>query len=342
MIFFVSHAHVARLSGRTDPWVRKFFDDLEAAVRQRAGDGGFYDARLEPGIDQKERLATAIGTAQVFVPLYSPHYFGNSWAGAELASFRSRLKHLAPGTAARHMVPVVWVPLPPWLSRPEVDAAYAGHKDPEYAANGMRALAMLSVYRQSYQELIGELADRITAVARDHPLDPSPAGPLAPQPTGADRPALIVSAVTGGDPLAWRLPGHDLPVVEYVAEVAQRLGVPAQVVPSHEVLDRTARRPCVLLIDGDTRPEVLQAAVHDLPRWVVVQLITTPSPDLTSILRTAGLPAVVPVHGLADFERNAPLLVTEARKQYLRYGPVVTAPGLPRPSLRRTVDDRRG
>ncbi|GAA2849600.1 hypothetical protein Acy02nite_00420 [Actinoplanes cyaneus] len=346
MIFFLSHAHAARLSGRADPWVRKFFEDLEAAVHRRAGDGGFYDARLLPGTDQKEQLATAIGSAQVFVPLYSPQYFGNSWAAAELASFRSRLKFLGPAEAARHVVPVVWVPLPPWGSRREIDDAFtAVVKNAEYRANGLRALAMLGVYRESYEELVGAFAERITAVARDYPLEPSPAEPLTPEPTGTDRPVLIVSLISRGDPLRWQFRDHELPVGEYVTQVAARLGVPAAVVPPRELLDRTRNRPCVMLIEAGADPDVVRAAVGGLPRWVIAQVVASASAetsDLTGILRTAGLPAVTPVHTVAEFERNAPLLVTEARKQYLRYGPVVTAPGSPRPSLRRPVDDKRG
>lgn len=346
MIFFLSHAHAARLSGRVDPGVKRFFDDLDAAVRERTGDGGFHDARPAPGADQKEQLAAAIGAAQVFVPLYSPQYFGNSWAAAELASFRSRLKFLGPREAARHVVPVVWVPLPPWESHPEIDTAFTVvGKNADYLANGMRALAMLSVYRSSYAGLITAFADRIATVARDYPLEPSPAEPLAPETAAADRPALVVSLITRGDPRSWRFPEHDLPVGDYVSQVAQRLGVPAQAVPPNELLKRTEKRPCVLLIDADAAPEAVRAAVAGLPRWVIAQVVASASAEtsgLTGILRTAGLPAVTPVRGVAEFERNAPLLVTEARKQYLRYGPVVTAPGTPRPSLRRPVDEQRG
>lgn len=346
MIFFVSHAHAARLSGRTDPWVKKFFDDLDAAVRERLGDGGFYDALLDPGTDQKEQLAGAIGTAQVFVPLYSPQYFGNSWAAAELASFRSRLKFLGPREASRHVVPVVWVPPPPWEKRREIDEAFAGAaKNTDYLANGMRALAMLSVYRQSYLDMVTGFAERITAVARDYPLEPSPAEPVTPAATASDRPALVVSLISRGAPGAWQFPDHDLPVGEYVTQVAQRLGVPAHVVPANELLNRTLNRPCVLLIEAGVDPEIVRRAVRGLPRWVIAQVVASASAEtsvLTGILRTAGLPAVIPVHSVADFERNVPLLVTEARKQYLRHGPVVTAPGSTRPSLRRPVDDKRG
>ncbi len=132
---------------------------------------------------------------------------------------------------------------------------------------------------------------------------------------------------------------------EYVAQVAERLGVPATVVPPDDLLDRTRQRPCVLVIEAGAAPEAVRAAVRGLPRWVIAQVVAGASQEtgtLTGILRTAGLPVVTPVHTVADFERNAPLLVTEARKQYLRHGPVVTAPGTPRPSLRRPVDDKRG
>ncbi|WIM93173.1 TIR-like protein FxsC [Actinoplanes oblitus] len=329
MIFFVSHAHAVRVAGLarpdSDPWVSRFFGDLAAAV----GEDGFYDGLLDPAQDRKQQLGAALGTAQVFVPLYSPQYFGNSWATAELASFRHRLRRLGPAEAARHVVPVVWTPLPPWEHRPEVDEAFTVvGKNTDYAENGLRALCMLSLYRASYQTLVSAFAERIARVVRDSPLRPSAPGPLDPRPVDTGEPALVVSLL-----------GVAPEVGDRLIEVAERLGVPARILP----LDQSARRPCVLLLDAATSPETVRDTVAGLPRWVIPVVLASasaPTRAITGILRSAGLPQVSPLRATGEFDRNAPLLVTEARKQYLRYGPVVTAPGGPRPSLRRNNDSR--
>ncbi|KUL25421.1 TIR-like protein FxsC [Actinoplanes awajinensis] len=338
MIFFLSHANTARGSGTLDPWVKRFFDDLSDGVRARTGadETGFYDGLLEPGADRRARLTDEIGRARVFVPLYSPQYFGNSWAAAELDSFRSRLRGLGRAEAARHVVPVVWTPLPPWENRREFDEAFAVvGKSVEYTENGLRALCMLSVYRDAYRDLVAAFTDRIAGVARDSVLEPSPPAPLVPRAAGGGEPALIVSALGAG--LDARR--------DQVIEAAERLGVPAQPLPADQLRRQAARRPGVLLIDGDATPETVRDTVAGLPRWVIALVVASASAavgPLTGILRTAGLHQVSPVRTAAEFDRNAPLLVTEARKQYLRHGPVVTAPGTPRPSLRRTSDDKRG
>ncbi|GIF13868.1 TIR-like protein FxsC [Actinoplanes teichomyceticus] len=341
MIFYLSHAHAARGGGAPDPWVRRFFDALSDAVHARTGDGGFHDGQLAPGADSKQQLTAALGQAQVFVPLYSPQYFNNSWAVAELTSFRSRLRGFAPAEAARHIVPVVWTPLPPWAARPEVDEAFGlVGKSVEYSENGMRALCMLSVYRDAYRDLVTRFADRIAAVVHESPLAPSAAAPPVPRPPDTGEPALLVSL------LAAEGSGYDLPALAgRVLAAAERLGVPALQAPPDQVRRQAGRRPCVLLIDAGAGPETVRATVTGLPGWVIALVVASASAAtgaLTGILRTAGLPRVSPVRTVAEFERTAPLLVTEARKQYLRHGPVVTAPGSPRPSLRRTVDDKRG
>ena len=44
--------------------------------------------------------------------------------------------------------------------------------------------------------------------------------------------------------------------------------------------------------------------------------------EVLETLQGAGFPRVMPVRAIDEFERCTPLLVTEARKQFLRYGPV--------------------
>ena len=83
--FFLSYAHSPPLDGsleedQPDPpneWVRTFFRNLTDAVQLRASPSaslapGFFDQQIPLGSDWKAVLSDALGTAEVFVPLFSP------------------------------------------------------------------------------------------------------------------------------------------------------------------------------------------------------------------------------------------------------------------------------
>ena len=104
--FFLSYAHSPPLasgwtgtgSASSDPdrWVRQFFLDLSESVREHASPRsglapGFFDHGISPGLDWKTSITEALGTAEVFVPLYSPRYFAWSWPGREWACFSDRM-----------------------------------------------------------------------------------------------------------------------------------------------------------------------------------------------------------------------------------------------------------
>lgn len=361
--FFLSYAHSVPIAmpnqSDSDYWVRRFFDDLGTAVAARVGQSdpaavGFFDGLLEPRGDFRRDLTEALSYAHVFVPLYSPGYFKNAWALGELASFQARLDRLGGARGKRHIVPVVWIPLPPWETRTEIDEALGlVEKSQDYADNGLRALCKLGAYRDSYRELVGALAERIVTVVRQSPLPQSAAGPLIMQKVPAQNNALIVSTVSSAtDPHAWRpfAEEHTLPIVDYLVATAQRLGLPTQVSELDDARRQAASQPCILLIESGSDPRRVEAAVDGLPRWVL-PLVVVPgergSVDIaatTGILHNTEFAEVDAVYGVDEFELNAPLLVTEARKQFLRYGPVVTSSGAttPRPSLRTNVDGREG
>jgi len=357
LYFFLSYARSVPVAlpdqSDTDFWVRQFFEDLTEAVVDRAGEdgptaAGFFDGLLTPGADLRYEPAEALGYAHSFVPLYSPGYFNSAWATGELAAFRARLARQGQADAARHIVPVVWSPLPPWETRDEIDEALAiVAKSEEYADNGMRALCKLGAYRSLYERLVGSLAERIVTVVHNSPLRHSAASPVTvhePQPSG---PALVVSLVSATDnPHAWRpfAGTHELAVVDYIATRAQRLGLPTQVTGLPEIRRLAQRRPCILVIESGVDPQAVRTAVDGLPRWVV-PLVVVPgergSADVaatTAILHSTKFAEVRPVYGVDEFEHSAPLLVSEARKQFLRYGPVEPPAGgsaTARPSLRR-------
>ncbi|MDM4719043.1 TIR-like protein FxsC [Micromonospora sp. WMMA1363] len=352
--FFLSYAHSVPLSAAarpdTDYWVTRFFQDLHAAVQRgaRRGDAldiGFFDGLVAPGADLKETLTDALSRTHVFVPLYSPNYFSNSWAVGERAAFRSRLGRLRPGEADRHILPVLWIPFPPWDDRREMAEALGPVGGPaEYAENGLRALCKLSAYRRQYDLVLSAIAERIIAVTETAPLHRSRAAPVGAVPV-EDRgdPALVVTTLATADGRRWRpfAGRHVLTIADYVAATAQRLGLPTRVVEFAGARDRAPDSPTILLIDAGLGVAAVRDAVVGLPRWVVPLVVAGPgttADEIGAVLRDAPFPEVRPVRGVDEFERGAPLLVIEARKQFLRHGPIYPqdGPGAPRPSLRPT------
>ena len=128
--FVVSYAHLPEIADDPgdDEWVRAFFGDLEAAVRQFASARsrpihGFFDQRIprRPGLEDVAH-ARPWATTQVFVPLYSVDYRAKSLPGREWACFHQRVKDAGLPDPEPRFMPVLWTPLPanqdlPWLHK---------------------------------------------------------------------------------------------------------------------------------------------------------------------------------------------------------------------------------
>jgi len=377
--FFLSYAHSALILQQPQPdaaaGVRQFFEDLSFAVSHHARPGapmraGFFDQLVPLGSDWKAVLTEALSTAEVFVPLYSPRYFSNSWSMRELQAFRRRLELSASPNQEQHVLPVLWTPFPSWDETPEVrEALRLGEDIPAYAENGMRALRMLGP-QDEYDHILNKLADRIVELAERFPLGSSPAPSLddvpAPTPTATAFVVAVLAPTRASLPphrsahtydkssVLWR-PFHEqqeLPAAEYVASTAERLGLPTRVVPFSQAGSLPQRRPAVLLIDpwilateGGERQ--LRAAVGDLPAWVVPLVVADRGDpqyvprgrELTrrtvGMLSAAGVRHLDPVGQVTEFVDALPRLVHEARQQYLSNGPVYPPEGQPtaRPRL---------
>jgi FxsC-like protein len=366
--FFLSYAHAAPSSEYTpadaDPWVRVFFEDLCGEVRRHARppsgmEIGVFDQQLPMGSDVKAALAGALTDAQVFVPLYSPDYFSRSWPLRERQSFLDRVAASGSPDPGRHVLPVLWIPFPSWDETPEVRRALGlGDGISAYAENGMRALCMLAPYRDDYTRLLERLAGQIVRLTERSPLDASPAPRLdevtgAPVPKGADAETPFVVAVmapAGVDRLS-------LPVTQYAASTAERLGFSAQVAAYNDGSGLFARAPGVLLIDpwaagGPGGIQSLRAATKDLPEWVVPVVIADRddprydergarlADEVMDMLTAAGLKRAQRVAQVKEFVDIMPNIVTHARRQYLRNARVHPPEGsqTTRPTLRTPTD----
>jgi len=367
--FFLSYAHSAPTSERVrsdaDPSVRVFFADLGAAVAARARPAeemeiGFFDQQIPPGADMKAQLCDALGRAEVFVPLYSPGYFFKSWPMREQQAFRGRLRAASATTPDRHIVPVLWTPLLSWEQPPAMATALSIRADDsDYGENGLRALCMLTSYRQSYQLVLDMLADEIVKVAEHSPLGPSTApnldDVLDPVPANAGFVVAMLSpedgmlprsqAVDGWTNAWWcAYAGRRIPhVAEHAGSMAERLGLKTLVgnfAKFESLFDQT---PAIVFVDPwmvvSRGPEFLASTFAGLQDWVVPLVLDArsggPGLDPASALAAKAVAALesargMPVNrvdGMDKLEEILPTMVAKARRTYLRRGPVFPPAG---------------
>ncbi|MGN9906275.1 TIR-like protein FxsC [Phytohabitans sp. LJ34] len=368
--FFLSHARVAPPtdSARTDAdsWVREFFRDLSLEVRRRArhdvgAEVGFLDLEVSPAADARTALLRALGSAQVFVALYSPGYIRNSWSAREQEAFGARVAEQR--SPSDRLLPVLWVPFMSWEDPGEAHVAQIrrarklAHDVPEYLENGMRGLRMLSYFEDQYRAVLGRIAGGIVDLAERAPLRPSPT-PDPYQGVGVDAAfevAVLAPATVdlpperatdgyGETSVLWRPFGNRqaLPVADDAANTAQRLGLSTKVSDYADAGGPMPGRPAVLLIDpwviaARDGARVLSDLARELPEWVI-PLIVADEEDPEYLARGAKLAGTAAdilyaeggrrperVGQLSEFVRIMPSLIAKARRQYLKNVPVPTS-----------------
>jgi FxsC-like protein len=312
--FFLSYAHSPPLAGTPqvshDRWVRDFFRDLSAVVQGLSSRGkgiapGFFDQAIPLNSDWRASLTTALSTAQVFVPLYSPGYFARSWPGREWACYRERLINAGVVRPQGRFAPVLWSPLIPGHEPEGLHQALAlGAPESGYEDNGLRAMLRLAPYRESYLRIVDRLARQIVDLAETQTIPPSRVPDLdeVRSPFSSDSAAVFAIAVAaparaglppgadeaayGATAVAWQpFPGSQrLSLAEYAATIAEQLDFAVLVADLDEAGPRLGASPGVIVIDPwfgrDTSGlETLRKAVRDRP-WILPVLIKSPQPDL--------------------------------------------------------------
>ncbi|MBL7257894.1 FxsC protein [Paractinoplanes lichenicola] len=372
--FYLSYGHSVRLRPGdrpdTDHWAGQLFTELSAEVARLVGADrrtqvGYYDDLVQPLTDWKAALAGVLSSTDVFVALYSPGYFNKSWPLRERASFASR--YADPQMADRFLLPVLWVPWPPWEHEAERAAALRlGAGVPEYADEGLQAMSRLALYKKQYRTIVRRLAYRIVTLAAEAPkpaplavaIDEVTAEPTAPTeilftvgvlaPQRAAVPAGRSPGSYGTAPRAWT-PYRDLqhfPIAEYVANVAERLGQPARIVDRPGELGVLAQGAALVLIDPWVAAtpdglERLSGLASRIPEWATVLLVADRS-DPEYAARGATLHATVAdtliaagiarnrITLLRDADRlveRMPSIIDQACTAYRRTAPVFLPKG---------------
>lgn len=379
--FFLSYAHSAPTSERvrsdSDPSVGVFFAALTKAVADRArpAEGmeiGFFDQQIPPGADMKALLSSALGSAEVFVPLYSPGYFAKAWPIREREVFQSRLRAASAVAPEQHIVPILWTPFPSWEQPEDLARALSiGADVPDYGENGLRALCMLTSYQRSYERVLSRLADRIVKVAERFPLGPSTAPDLddVPGPSAAEAGFLVTmlaprhpmsragQAVKGGASPWWRTyaGGRIPPAAEYAGSVAERLGLETRVADFGAVEELFEQTPAIVIIDpwivAERGPGFLTSTFASLPEWVVPLVLDEQrgKPGSASAMTEKAVEALnntlqVPinrVNSMNQLDEILPTIVAKARRTYLREGPVFPPVGLSKRPGRLRDENRR-
>jgi FxsC-like protein len=143
--------------------------------------------------------------------------------------------------------------------------------------------------------------------------------------------------------VAWRpFPDQqELPLAEYAVRVAERLDFSVQVIGISKADDQIGSGPGLLLIDpwyltDGNDLQKLRDLVSSLPEWFMPVVVYGSAPEarathltplITDILGASKVKRTEPVrralqgiYSLEGFASILPVLVTEAERQYLRYG----------------------
>lgn len=171
--FFLSYTRA-----NNDVFLKKFFDELSQAIRDRRGlpqaaDVGFFDQRnLELGEQWDQTIVEALQTSAVVVAVASPGYFKSEYCGKEWELFRRRLAAASAGQPLAPLIkPIVWIPFNMTGLAPAVTHGQLTFGDPQAIHNqrGFKYLLKnLQEHQTAFNNLVESLAAEITNAADHH------------------------------------------------------------------------------------------------------------------------------------------------------------------------------
>lgn len=314
--FFLSYARTPRHdpNDRNDPdqLVYKLYSDLckdiLALTSASPRSAGFMDRENHIGSRWPDRLAQALASCRVFVPLYSPRYFQSEHCGREWFAFTRRMLNRGAhdSSTVSAIVPALWVTVDHEQLPDVARGIQFDHQDmgPAYNARGFYEIIKLGRYREDYKRAVLALARRILAVAQDTEIGPEkPADYESLEsafPTGRGRHQVRITVVApeagrlpdgrsssyyGGKPEEWRpySPSYKQPIADYAAAlVTSCLGCHSAVNTldvrgSGPGVDAAGEAPGLFLIDAWTiRSPSHRASLHRIDAlrqpWVCVML----------------------------------------------------------------------
>jgi FxsC-like protein len=324
----ISYPHTERngLGSERDPdeWVRRFYEDLCRNVEELAAvppgtPVGVLDRERWVEDDWREGLPEALALCRVLVPLYSHRYFESDACCKEWSSFAGRaVGQGAQMTQTPAIVPVMWMPMAPGSihqAARTVPIEYGGLDS--CAEFGLAAIMKLARYREDYNTVVREVAQRVIATARRFPAGrwpvadfdslPNPFAPAAAPHPGAARLLITVVAPHLGDLPAGRggkyygmaawdwapyRPASDTPIAEYTANFARSLGCRPYVSDLQEradnlLIEGPAAHPELLIIDpwavtrSECRRLLARFNLADKP-WIRVVIPWNPADEQTA------------------------------------------------------------
>lgn len=150
-----------------DPYLRKFFTDLQTEIRLRLGlstdeNIGFFDAdKIEPGDAWPIDVAEALRSSRSMICLLSPSYVQSEWCGRELQVFRQRMALQSDSSPL--IFPLLWFPLGERVPSALTELQWADARFPKrYIEEGLRYLMRLSRFRDDYLDLLSRFAEILT------------------------------------------------------------------------------------------------------------------------------------------------------------------------------------
>ena len=190
--FFLSYAHTPMWGSRGDPdlWVHTLYVDLCEHIMNltdlpAGAQAGFMDREMRSGDGWPEKLSENLATCRVFVPLFSPRYFGSEMCGREWYAFNERIvrARALSGRTVPAIVPALWTHVDLDQLPDSVRHIHVDHFGARYADEGIYGLIKLSRMRDEYEETVLRLAQRIVRVANESPLPPGQPRPYETTPS---------------------------------------------------------------------------------------------------------------------------------------------------------------